>query len=445
MTTCYRIPIELRAIKLKAYTPQMVSIGPLHRDKPELQNMEKEKRRYMSCFLDRVVEADRENIKINDESCENSCQTLARTKCSKVILDLEEETRAWYAEDVKLDEHQLAEMLLLDGCFILELFYKCKLINIQNNKIQSLSTDPLSGNLTMVQILRSDLMLLENQIPFVVLQKLFELIPSSKNASIGIPEVSLEEYIFWFFNSVPMLQYNILNIKDGSYRHLLDVLYHVCNYTSKELPSVISSNDNHNNRGFRRGAAELYKSGVQITCHHSRAIVDIQFNEGDISIPQVIIDKASDTVFRNLIALEQTSIGRHLVTSYVKTMTTLIQSPKDAYLLEQLGIITKIDVEMSTLAFFESLCREVVFVDFCFTDLCKEVNDYQIPVWRLRRLKGYCRIKYFEWKESIMDLKRDHFQLRWRPIKFLATSFVILLAFLQTFYTIRAYYHPLYH
>nr|XP_017245467.1 PREDICTED: uncharacterized protein LOC108217129 [Daucus carota subsp. sativus] len=62
-------------------------------------------------------------------------------------------------------------------------------VNLQKNK-----DDPLSGNLAIVRTLRNDLMLLENQIlPFFVLQRLFDLIP--KNASVGYPEVSLQEEV----------------------------------------------------------------------------------------------------------------------------------------------------------------------------------------------------------------------------------------------------------
>nr|XP_017246414.1 PREDICTED: UPF0481 protein At3g47200-like [Daucus carota subsp. sativus] len=408
--------------------------------------MEKEKRRYMSYFFDRLVNSSKEKGQIICESSDNSGHIWARNTCTKVVSELEEEARAFYAEDINLDKDHLVAMLLLDACFMLELFHRCLLISVPNNNDQSLPLDPLAGSFPMVQALRNDLMLLENQIPYVVLQKLFDLVPDLKKVSIGTPDMSLEGHIFCFFNSVPMLQHKILNFKDGSYRHLLDMLYHDCCFsnTSKSPPSMISPHSKNNkNWGLTKCATELYKSGVRLVCDQNRAVVDIRYNEGEISIPQVIIGKSSDTVFRNLIALEQTSTGGHSVTSYVKIMSTLIRSPKDADLLEQLGIIKKSDGETDASAFFERLCRGVVFVDFCYTDLCKEVNDYHLPVWKWRRLKGYYRIKYVEWKESTKDMmNRDHFQNRWHPLKFLATSILILLAFLQTFYTIRAYYHP---
>ncbi|WOG96006.1 hypothetical protein DCAR_0415336 [Daucus carota subsp. sativus] len=126
ITKNYRVPAELRAVKHNAYTPWMFLIGPLHRDKLELKYMEKEKRRYMSHFFDRLEEQGnyKQTFVNNAESSVKSDQTLARDKCHKLLIELENEAREWYAEDIDLDKRQLVERLLLDGCFKLELFYK---------------------------------------------------------------------------------------------------------------------------------------------------------------------------------------------------------------------------------------------------------------------------------------------------------------------------------
>ncbi|XP_074349505.1 UPF0481 protein At3g47200-like isoform X1 [Apium graveolens] len=448
----YRVPNKLRAIKHEAYTPQMVSIGPYHRDKPDLRAMEEFKWRYMLAFVDRVVISDTENTQrkeVNSESKEHSPEILALHKCSKIVSELEEEARAWYAEDMNLDKHQLVEMLLVDGCFILELFLRCKVTDMPKTN-DDLHVPPqdqvpfvsLAGNFTMVQTLAHDLMLLENQIPYVILQKLFNIIQSSKQTSNDMfLDMLLSEYAIWFFNSAPMLHYKFLEITiliDDTCTHLLDLLHDACFFSFKKLPS----NYYHKNWGFKRCATELLQSGFKITFGNRLLIVDIGFDAGEISIPQVIVDKSSDTLFRNLIALEQTSFGRQAITSYVKLMRSLIRSPEDAYLLERAGIIITSDEVEDASAFFKSLCREVVFVDFYFEALCDDVENYQIPLWRWRRVKGYFSIMWFRWKESVKDLEREYFRNKWSLIAFLAASFVIVLALVQTFYAVRAYYPP---
>lgn len=84
--------------------------------------MEKEKRRCRSDFVNRVVEQDMEENQKNGESSENCSQRIAWDKCRNVVLELEEEARGWYTGDIDLDKHQLVDMLLRDGCFMLELF-----------------------------------------------------------------------------------------------------------------------------------------------------------------------------------------------------------------------------------------------------------------------------------------------------------------------------------
>ncbi|KAK1381450.1 hypothetical protein POM88_028194 [Heracleum sosnowskyi] len=151
-------------MKHKAYTPQMVSIGPFHQHKDELRAMEELKWIYMLAFVGRVVISDKDYTQVKEPGISESPAMLALYKCSKVILEVEEKARAW--------------------------------------------------------------------------------------------------------------------------------------------------------------------AGFQIARGY-RSIVDIRFIGGILFIPQVFIDRSSDTIFRNLIALEQTSVGRYTVTSYVKLMNTLIRSPED--------------------------------------------------------------------------------------------------------------------
>jgi len=50
----YRVPKRLRDSKEYAYTPQLVSIGPIHHGKEELKEMEEHKNLYLQEFLNLV-------------------------------------------------------------------------------------------------------------------------------------------------------------------------------------------------------------------------------------------------------------------------------------------------------------------------------------------------------------------------------------------------------
>ncbi|KAF9688696.1 hypothetical protein SADUNF_Sadunf01G0015000 [Salix dunnii] len=49
----YRVPKRLRGSREYAYTPQIVSIGPIHHGKEELREMEVHKKLYLQEFLER--------------------------------------------------------------------------------------------------------------------------------------------------------------------------------------------------------------------------------------------------------------------------------------------------------------------------------------------------------------------------------------------------------
>ncbi|KAL8092579.1 UPF0481 protein At3g47200-like [Apium graveolens] len=441
----YRVPSKLRAVMPEAYTPQVVSVGPFHRNKPELRGMEEFKWRYMLSFLDGLVETDIGNMHINvsqGESSENSPRFLALDKCCRVISELEAEARAFYAEEINLDKHQLMEMLLVDSCFILE-----HIRRMNTKLIPSEETVPIdlpAGNLMMRLALCQDFLLLENQIPYIILQKLFELVPSSRKICNASGEMSLQEFIYTLFRHIPMLRLNIpvaTPIPDATFSNILDMLYRVSVTAPEKLPNLSNIPLKW---GLKSCAAELIKSGIRISLHSSRvSAVDIKFYEGELILPIFTMNTYSITLLRNLIAMEQTRNIRHVIISYVVLMSSLVRSREDVYFLERAGIILKVQREFEYGEnYFQTLSKEANCADFVFRGLCEEVDNYKLTMWRWDRVKGFTIVTWHRWIESIKDLKRDYFKNRWSFITFFAASFIILLTVVQTFYTIRAYYPP---
>lgn len=99
----YRVPRSLRILNAKAYTPQIISIGPLHYGKEELVDMEKQKNRYMESFLNRIT-------------IEQWDQILT------FIKDNEQHIRNCYEETFNLGSTEFVGMILYDAVFIMELF-----------------------------------------------------------------------------------------------------------------------------------------------------------------------------------------------------------------------------------------------------------------------------------------------------------------------------------
>ncbi|KAJ3679274.1 hypothetical protein LUZ60_017285 [Juncus effusus] len=106
MPVCmFRVPQHVKKNNEAYYEPKFISIGPYHHEKEHLQEMEDHKWRYLYDFLSRDP-----NKKLDEYL------TVMRTLVPSV--------RERYCEKIHLTDDELAEIILLDGCFILELFTK---------------------------------------------------------------------------------------------------------------------------------------------------------------------------------------------------------------------------------------------------------------------------------------------------------------------------------
>ena len=149
-TCCiFRVYTELRNVNKKAYEPQLLAIGPYHRGKDDLKQMDDHKLRYLKLLLQRRRE--------------NSVERYI-----DAMRELEESARKCYAEPISLTTNEFVEMLLLDGCFIIELFRRLVMMDLRDEH------DPIFQFDWMFNSLNRDLLLFENQLPFFVLTKLFE-------------------------------------------------------------------------------------------------------------------------------------------------------------------------------------------------------------------------------------------------------------------------------
>ncbi|KAJ3699649.1 hypothetical protein LUZ61_003354 [Rhynchospora tenuis] len=106
--TIFRIPHNIRKRKKNIFEPFVVSIGPFYRGKESLHAMEEKKWRLLRDFLSRG-----NHISLN--------------LCLLEMKALEEKTRRCYSETVDLDSDGFLQMMLLDGCFVLQYFLKWRL------------------------------------------------------------------------------------------------------------------------------------------------------------------------------------------------------------------------------------------------------------------------------------------------------------------------------
>ena len=152
------VPQELHEGNKNAYMPKAISIGPRYKgSRRNLMQWEKIKWDCMQSLLNRGPKGAATNLE----------------QCKGVISGLEKEVRASYADDLKLEWNDLANIMLCDACFLLELLISGS--KDLNEKLGSRLEPPGPGaEVGKEEEVVIDLMVLENQIPLFILHKLSE-------------------------------------------------------------------------------------------------------------------------------------------------------------------------------------------------------------------------------------------------------------------------------
>jgi hypothetical protein len=390
----FRVHTQLRKTNEKAYDPQVLAIGPYHRGKDDLRLMEDHKLRYLQLLLQRRRESNVETY-------------------IKAIRELEGRVREFYAEPISLTTDEFVEMMLLDGFFIIELLRK------RTMEVLMDECDPIFQLGWMFYSLGRDLLLFENQIPFFLLTKLFEMteIPNQQNNLIDVA-------IHFVRVSLPCGDRISLSC-DGSLqniKHLLDLVYKLVTSPSVEI-GIDWSIVHEKEWSSIPSAIELQEAGVKFKKLEKGTLFDIKFNNGVIEIPLMKIEERSESILRNMAAYEQYSQNNHLkfITGYVSFMGYLINSPKDVEFLRRRGIIENFlgdDEAVSTM--FKNLGNNAIVFNLHFAELFRNVNKH-------------CGRRQNVW---MANLKHNYFSSPWAFISFLAAASLLLLTLTQTIFSI---------
>ncbi|GMN29347.1 hypothetical protein TIFTF001_044339 [Ficus carica] len=365
------------------------------------------------------------------------------------------EARAHYAGQIDMNENKFVKVLVLDGCFIIELFRKQAYEKDLKDK-----NDPIFSMSCLFQFLLNDLILLENQIPWMVLDKLFNLTRTSVDNKYLV-QLAIDFFGNIFSTTPPPIQ-PLLSPSHPS-KHILDLLRNSLVLNSsmlenrdnqemvssepdpmhsastlkdsgvKPIHSATSLGDSGIKRtqlattledsGIKRmhSATSLVESGIKFEMRESKSILDIEFKEGVLKIPQLFIQETTETVFRNLISLEQCCPNYEpTFTSYAVLLDNLINSREDMEVLcKSKAIESWLNIDDAT-KFFNKLYIDTFVKKSYYSNLTFKVDKYCERFWpRQRRV-----------------LMRDYFRHPWAQISVAAASVGLILAFLQTLFTI---------
>lgn len=390
-TACiYRVSEKPRKANEAAYTPRLVSIGPLHREKGQLHGMESYKIRCLQNFLIRF------GVGLRD------------------LLDFvayeESSVRGCYEETIKLSPEQFLEMILFDGIFIVELFLKNHFSQLRER------SDTIFENRWVWDDLLHDFLLLENQLPMNVAEGLLSFVDPSL-----LKELTLYELAHKFFKNVGYTEKLPLTEHCCGARHFVEFLLFLHQPTHRRAQPLSPSTKFE----YTRRATELQKAGVEFRCGSGSTFFEISFEKGELTIPSLLVNDSTGTFFRNVIAFEQCSYYPKDITSFVMLMDGLINTRDDVVLLVKRGIIRNEFGESEAVAdLFNNIHKEVMTDanDFYFAEICEGLNKYKKD--RFHEMKASC----FKW---LWMLRHDYFGNPWTGISVVAAGFLLLLTILQ--------------
>ncbi|KAL3722050.1 hypothetical protein ACJRO7_034407 [Eucalyptus globulus] len=423
----YRIPQYLKDGEDKAYIPQIVSLGPYHHGKKRLRQMDRHKWR----CLHRILRRTGHEISLYLDAV-------------KVV---EEKARACYEGTISMSSNEFVEMMVLDGCFVIELF---RGVAEGFKELGYPRNDPIFSMRGSMHTIQRDMIMLENQIPLSLLDQLLGLQLGDPNQKGLVAKLALRFFDPLMPTDEPLtkLRRNRLEslgyttafdpLSDQGELHCLEVFRRslLCSGPQPE-PRTWIKRWSHSNRvaDKRRQqlihcVTELREAGIKFKKRKTDRFWDIQFKDGILWIPRLLIHDGTRSLFLNLIAFEQSHFDcSNNITSYVIFMDNLINSPEDVGYLHYCGIIEHwlgSDAEVADL--FNRLCQEVVFDinDSYLSTLSVEVNRYYNHRWNA-------------WRAS---LKHNYFSSPWAIISVIAAFVLLVLTLTQTFYGVYAYYRP---
>lgn len=419
----YKVPLCTKNLHENAYVPRAVSFGPYHHCEGGEWNMQMEahKRRALSHFLRK-----------SNKPLETYVKEL-----KKVVQQLMD---SYQYLDSKWNQNRFLQLMLLDGCFMLEILRAYEAINKPVDKYGDYAgvEDPIfsyHGRINVRPHIRRDMLMLENQIPMPLLVNLVTV-----EGTIPDPVEYLNKLILKFINTGTKLPPAEVvdprtkkpwGQKVGDSLHVLD-LYRksLLGFGLKEVSAVvIPPGTSKNSQDIVRSAEKLHQAGVEFETSPTNSLTDISFSCGTLKLPVIIVDDTSEPAFLNLMVFERLHVGAgNEVTSFISFMDNIIHSAKDVSLLHSNGIIhNSFGSEKAVAKMFNGISRD----------------GTPDPEGRLEKvhymLNAYCNKG---WNSHKANLKRTYFKNPWALVSLVAAIFLMILTLVQTVYTIIAYHLP---
>ncbi|KAJ1685588.1 hypothetical protein LUZ63_016978 [Rhynchospora breviuscula] len=483
--TIFHAPFSIRQMNKNMFEPSVVSIGPYYRGLPHLMAMEEKK----WSFLRDVI-----------NSTGYDSYRLDLPYCIRKIKEAELRARSCYSEPyVDISSDDFVEMMILDGCFILEVL-----------SFGSMAPREEGWNLGMIV---TDLILLENQIPYFIIEILWysrlrsyspmdrlELritIAETLLTWWDIPVIARDHLTWWDIKSIIVgddltsgdTKINSNIGRDGHGLPRIDHLLHLCLwYSTLALPtpsrpiwdavslpsfspffkwlssifpltfarkkimegwlSSISSLKPFLSRKKKEGimlweipsASELEEAGVKFKILYDSTKI-ITFKDGTLEIPHPCINCVTPLII-NLVALEQCMLFSLEQTPQFSTYNKF--PPQFSTYIKFMDALIDTTHDFKILQKNGMLKNKLsgeqegaIFFNQIGTTVHLFSESYLEDLGQ--SLYEYCKSRY---NKNRAKLYRDHFNSPWSIIALVAATLLLFLTVIQSFMSVYAYIHP---
>ncbi|KAG7944557.1 hypothetical protein I3843_15G108000 [Carya illinoinensis] len=383
----YKVPEDIRKSNPEAYTPQVISIGPFHRTNKTLQAMEEFKLRYLESFRDRA---------------ETKLEDIVST-----IKGAEKSVRECYSDQETLppDSDDFVAMILVDASFIIEYFWKNKSNVNWTNYDREILKPGLCDRMQM------DLILLENQLPFFIIEEIYvTAFPSLSNRGHSFIELSLCQ--FEYYNSQSFRPDDFWR---SEILHFTDL---VRNFFLPPRERQPKRTVNKIQETQHYSAVQLAVVGLRFKKMSNFSPLELKYENGVLEMPCVQLDKNTEVHARNLIALEQCHFrDSAYITDYYFLLHSLIKRKEDLDLLVDGADVIEATSVLSKI--LENIDCSSMNPDY--NQLAEELNQFYKD-----------RSTYLYLKILMAILKRDYFRDPWRGTATIGGILLLLLTVIQT-------------
>ncbi|KAJ6725243.1 PROTEIN putative (DUF247)-RELATED-RELATED [Salix viminalis] len=447
-TNISRVPRKLRNENQECYIPKVVSIGPYHHGERD----------------DRLREVETLKVPMARQFILDSGKNieLIFSELEKVI----QTARESYDEDsiTRFDDEQFARMMFLDGCFILQFIY-CVTHNYENLEMSD----------RQVADVKRDLLLLENQVPFPVLQSLMRLRYEKNKTKHGMK--LLNDFLFYqilkprdqplwirrllwpgmwlitlllmfYVSAVAIISWGMLltstcivitllvwlmrllptvKKRQASAQqpaHLLELLHSlfICSHKSK-----VKSSPRRCGQCLYSSAKNLKKVGIHFMPSQTSGLMDVKFKSsffyGTVKLPTLTIDVLTMPLLLNLVAYEKsTALDQLSVTSYICFMDSLIDDADDVKELRSKGIIVNfLGTDQQVADLFNKMGSSLEPDTRVYNDVKREINkQYESTL-----------------KKWVAEMQQTYFRSPWAFLALAAAALGLALTATQVYYTIN--------